>query len=109
MLLKINSTQNTLLTLFLDEKRKEVHFDSPRNQDILREIDVFLEEEGRTLQDLTAVEVETGPGQFTSLRVGVTIASTLSFALNIPINGKPPGTTPEIEYGKPPGITISKK
>lgn len=37
---------------------------------------------------LTAVEVETGPGSFTGLRVGVAVANALGFALNIPVNNK---------------------
>lgn len=37
---------------------------------------------------LTQIEVETGPGSFTGLRVGVSVANALGFALNIPINGK---------------------
>ncbi|MBI2334456.1 hypothetical protein HYU96_01515 [Candidatus Daviesbacteria bacterium] len=34
------------------------------------------------------VEVETGPGSFTGLRVGVSVANALGFALDIPVNGK---------------------
>lgn len=37
---------------------------------------------------LEGVEVETGPGSFTGLRVGVSVANALGFALGIPVNGK---------------------
>lgn len=37
---------------------------------------------------LTQIEVETGPGSFTGLRVGVSVANALGFALNIPVNNK---------------------
>ena len=37
---------------------------------------------------LKEIEVKTGPGSFTGLRVGVAVANALGFALNIPINGK---------------------
>jgi len=37
---------------------------------------------------LTGIEVETGPGSFTGLRVGVSVANALGFALGIPVNGK---------------------
>lgn len=37
---------------------------------------------------LTAIEAETGPGSFTGLRVGVSVANALGFALGIPVNGK---------------------
>lgn len=34
------------------------------------------------------IEVEEGPGSFTGLRVGASIAQALGFALNIPVNGQ---------------------
>lgn len=37
---------------------------------------------------LEGIEVETGPGSFTGLRVGVSVANALGFALGIPVNGK---------------------
>lgn len=37
---------------------------------------------------LKGIEVETGPGSFTGLRVGVSVANALGFALGIPVNGK---------------------
>ncbi len=37
---------------------------------------------------LKGIEVETGPGSFTGLRVGISVANALGFALNIPVNDK---------------------
>lgn len=37
---------------------------------------------------LKGIEVETGPGSFTGLRVGVSVANALGFSLGIPVNGK---------------------
>ena len=37
---------------------------------------------------LKAIEVETGPGSFTGLRVGVSVANALGFSLGILVNGK---------------------
>lgn len=39
-------------------------------------------------KDISAIEVETGPGSFTGLRVGVSVANALGFSLGIPVNGK---------------------
>ncbi len=39
-------------------------------------------------EDLEGIEVEKGPGSFTGLRVGVSVANALGFALGIPVNGK---------------------
>ncbi len=40
------------------------------------------------VNSLDAIEVETGPGSFTGLRVGVSVANALGFVLGIPVNGK---------------------
>ena len=37
---------------------------------------------------LEGIEVETGPGSFTGLRVGVAVANALGYSLGIPVNGK---------------------
>lgn len=39
-------------------------------------------------KELKGIEVETGPGSFTGLRVGASVAQALGFALNIPVNGQ---------------------
>ena len=40
------------------------------------------------LKTLQGIEVETGPGSFTGLRVGVSVANSLAYSLGIPVNGK---------------------
>lgn len=40
------------------------------------------------LKTLQGIKVETGPGSFTGLRVGVSVANALGFSLGIPVNGK---------------------
>lgn len=52
----------------------------------------LLIENGLTLKDIEAIEVNRGPGSFTGLRVGIAIANTLSFSLHVPINGKKIGS-----------------
>jgi len=48
--------------------------------------------------DLDEILVETGPGSFTGLKVGVAIANTLSFAGQVKINGKKLGQIIEPKY-----------
>lgn len=61
-------------------------------QVVLPLIDKLLKKHQLKLSDLSAIEVNTGPGSFTGLRVGIAVANTLSFALKIPINGKKSGS-----------------
>ena len=48
-------------------------------------IEEIIQEAGITFQDLTAIAVSQGPGSYTGLRIGVSAAKGLCFALNIPL------------------------
>ena len=58
------------------------------SQVLLPMIVKILKKNNLTLKDLTAVEVNCGPGSFTGTRVGVSVANALGFALDIPVNAK---------------------
>lgn len=58
------------------------------SQVLLPLIDSLIKKNNLTFKDLTEIEVETGPGSFTGLRVGVSVANSLGFALKILVNGK---------------------
>jgi tRNA threonylcarbamoyladenosine biosynthesis protein TsaB len=48
-------------------------------------IEEVIAEAGLNVQDLNAVAVSQGPGSYTGLRIGVSAAKGLCFALNIPL------------------------
>lgn len=48
-------------------------------------IDELLKECGLKTSDLTQIAVAKGPGSYTGVRIGVTIAKTLAWSLNIPV------------------------
>jgi tRNA threonylcarbamoyl adenosine modification protein YeaZ len=50
-------------------------------------VEAVLNQANWTYQDLTQVAVVSGPGGFTSIRVGVASANALAYALSIPITG----------------------
>ena len=52
---------------------------------VLPTIRALLSEFSITVDNLEEILVINGPGSFTGVRIGVTIAKTLSFCLNIPI------------------------
>ncbi len=59
-----------------------------KSQMVLPMIEEILAEHKVKLTDITTITVATGPGSFTGLRVGATVANTLGYLLDIPVNGK---------------------
>ena len=59
-----------------------------KSQMVLPLIETLLGEHGLKLSDITEIIVATGPGSFTGLRVGATVANALGYLLDIPVNGK---------------------
>lgn len=72
--------------------------DHRKAQVVLPLIETILKDNSLELKDITAIEVNPGPGSFTGLRVGITIANTLGFLLKVPINGKKVGEQVEAVY-----------
>ena len=107
MLLYIDSTNNLKTIVKLDKEKIIKTYDSPREQDVLGAIQEILKANNQTFKDISAIELNQGPGSFTGTRVGVTIANTLAFALRVKVNGKKPPVFPI--YDQPPNITKPKK
>ncbi len=66
------------------------------SQVLLNMIEKILKNGGVEMKDLKGIEVNTGPGSFTGIRVGVSVANALGFSLKIPVNGKQMET--ELKY-----------
>lgn len=98
------------------------------SQQIIGVIQNVLKDAGLDLNDIAAVAVAYGAGSFTSNRIGVVTANTLSYSLNIPVVGVEvannisndefiakvgeidfpqigPGHYVDIQYGGEPNIT----
>lgn len=56
---------------------------------VLPAVSRICEQSGRTVGELEAVVVATGPGSFTGLRVGASLGKGLAIALRIPLVGIP--------------------
>lgn len=92
MILKIDSTKEEICVQLVDEKGKKDALKIKQklgSQVLLPAIVTILKKNKTKLQELSAIEVNKGPGSFTGTRVGVSIANALGFALNIPVNGSP--------------------
>jgi tRNA threonylcarbamoyladenosine biosynthesis protein TsaB len=105
MNLYIDSSNNLKTVIRLGDKEFVTDYDNPREQDVLGSIVRAVKGEGKTIQDITSIEVVTGSGSFTGIRVGVSVANALGFALKVPINGKKVGEYVEPEYGSEPNIS----
>lgn len=93
--LLIDTSSNEKITVGLrigvEEKKLVRRIGKEKAQVVLPMIDKILKQHKISLKDLTGIEVNTGSGSFTGLRVGISVANALGFALGIPINGKKAG------------------
>jgi tRNA threonylcarbamoyladenosine biosynthesis protein TsaB len=91
---------------------------------IVDAISELLEQCGRRLEDIEGLVFYKGPGSFTGLRIGASVANSIAYALSVPIVASgsknwvatglgmlKDGRSQEIimpEYGHGPNITLSK-
>jgi len=102
MKLFIDTSDREKIIVGIDEKRFESKAKEQSSQRLLPFINEVLEKEGTSINQITEIEVNTGPGSFTGLRVGVSVANAFGWALDIPVNGKNlrKGETVDIEYSQ---------
>jgi len=86
VILLINTANNETLELGLAGKIKSVAAKHMQAEKLLPEIDLLLQENNCQLSDLEKIVVENSGQGFTSLRLGVTTANALAFALNVPVS-----------------------
>lgn len=100
MKLYIDTSSREKIILGIDDERYEKDGGQKSSRKLLPFIDEVLKKNGKTVKDLTEIEVNVGPGSFTGLRVGVSVANTLGWSLNIPVNGKrlDKGESVDIDY-----------
>ena len=60
---------------------------SSRAVTLLEDVDALLRQAGTHTRDLEALAVGIGPGSFTGVRIGLSTARGLAFALGIPVAG----------------------
>lgn len=64
---------------------RSVHDKYKHAENLLRLVEEILEEAGWKYADLSAIAVSAGPGSYTGLRIGVSTAKGLCYALDIPL------------------------
>lgn len=85
-----SSNEKTIVGIESNGKRKtwQITGKIHASQEILLLIEKALQELKLKLTDISEIKVVPGPGSFTGLRVGVTVANTLGWVLHIAVNGK---------------------
>lgn len=67
------------------------------SKNLLPFIDELCRKSGRALRDIDGVAVSVGPGSYTGLRIGVSTAKGIAYALQVPVMAV--GTLESIAYG----------
>lgn len=82
------SSDKYFFALFWPNKiSKTISCERQDKKDALFFLAEFLKKNKIQLKDLKALAVFTGPGSYTGLRVGISIANALGYVLNIPVIG----------------------
>lgn len=83
-------SSNTSLTVGVGNSEKVIDSTSyeawqRQSECMIPELDSLLKKHGFTKDDIKDVVVSVGPGSYTGVRIAITIAKVLSFALNCPV------------------------
>ena len=84
------STYDNLITIALLEDKKLIQIKEQQSmrshsEYLMPLINEILKENNLIAQDLNEIIAINGPGSFTGIRLGITVAKTLAYTLNIPI------------------------
>jgi tRNA threonylcarbamoyladenosine biosynthesis protein TsaB len=90
MILILDTAQSkTYLALHDQTVLTDIEWEAARNlsSQILDKLNGLYKKAGREIHDTDGIVVHSGPGSFTGLRIGLSVANTFAYALDIPIVG----------------------
>jgi len=97
MILYIDTSDSLETKVGLDNKIYKFETKDHKSQKLLFLIDKTLRKNKKSIKDISEIKINLGPGSFTGLRVGISVANALSWALDIPINNKRQLLTPKYD------------
>lgn len=100
-ILNIDTTNNKEIIVSINNDAKlteKAEIGILKAQVVLPLIDKLLAKNKLVLTDLSEIKVKTGPGSFTGIRVGLSVANALGFSLGIKVNGKEQETKADYTY-----------
>lgn len=90
MILGLNTSTPTCAMFLMNETWRDYGWEAGRNlaDELLGQIErAITSEGGKGLENLSGIIVYEGPGSYTGLRIGLTVANTLAQSLQLPIVG----------------------
>jgi L-threonylcarbamoyladenylate synthase len=101
-ILYIDTSDNRKIEIGIEIEGKKYIYTKPltikKREAVLSMIEVVLQKHNLEINDLSRIKVNTGPGSFTGLRVGIAVANALGTLLKIPINEKKIGDLENAVY-----------
>lgn len=88
MKLLIDTSDRQKIKVQLGAKQRFRLIEKGQGQKLLNLIDRMLREHQFSIKRIKEIKVNLGPGSFTGLRVGISVANALGWALDIPVNGQ---------------------
>ena len=88
MKLYIDTSDGEKIVVGVNGEKFETQAKKEKSQRLLVFIDETLKKKKMKISDITEIEVATGPGSFTGLRVGVSVANAIGWSLGVLVNGK---------------------
>ena len=83
-----SSAENSVSLFEGNKKISAVKSKLQSSQVLIPMIEQILKKRKLKVSDIKEIKINTGPGSFTGLRVGISVANAISWLLKIPINGK---------------------
>jgi tRNA threonylcarbamoyladenosine biosynthesis protein TsaB len=91
MILVLDTADNEEIFVGLWDKKwladKEWYPGRNLSTDILVKLESLYKNAGKTLKNTSSIIVKSGPGSFTGLRIGISVANAMAYSLDIPIVG----------------------
>lgn len=88
MRLYIDTSNAEKITIGINDRWFSTEARQEKSQKLLPFIVETLKGYGKTINDITDIEVVPGPGSFTGLRVGLSVANALGWARDVRVNTK---------------------
>lgn len=92
LVLSIDTTDNLKTIVQLGKVKIVRKYKDPKDQELLTLINQILKKSKKSFKDIGEIKVNPGPGSFTGIRVGVSVANALAWSLGIKVNNKKQAT-----------------